>query len=191
MTKLLAAIAVSLLTISAFADDTATVTTTREKGDRTIQKPEGAPDSLAQIKERIQQERGEWVGKVGDENAKVPEGAEVKAQMSRERADSLGRQIHAVKSDTSLTKEECQTRVKELIAAHKADAETRVKENMEKMDEFKTTHKTDIEKANADVKARIETKKVEMDAKKAEIEQRIADKKAEKEAAGTTEEIKE
>jgi hypothetical protein len=181
MTKLLSLVAVSLLTINAFAEDS-TKTQSRD-GSGIVQRDRpDAPDSVAQVKDSIVKVRTEWSGKVGQEVADLPEDAQMRCQNSRGRADSVGLQIQALRAD-SLNPVAFPVRVKEMMDARKVEADGRVKEHMEKMEEFKTVHKEEIETAHADVKARVETKKVEIEAHRAEIEKKIAEKKAEGDAA--------
>lgn len=160
MTKLLAVVAVSVFTVSVFAQDT-TTSPIREKA-----------------KENMMMERSGWSEKIGDELANLPEDVQRRCRDAKDRADALGRQIQDIKVD-SLSPEELRAKIHELIAIKKAEADARIKEAMQKIDEYKSAHRAEIEAAHANVKARIEAKKAELEAKRAEIEKKIAEKKAE------------
>jgi len=160
MTKLLAVVAVSVFAVSVFAQDTAT-SPIREKA-----------------KENMMKERSGWSEKIGDELANLPEDVQRRCRDAKDRADALGRQIQDIKVD-SLSPEELRAKIHELIAIKKAEADARIKEAMQKIDEYKSAHRAEIEAAHANVKARIEAKKAELEAKRAEIEKKIAEKKAE------------
>ncbi len=167
MIRLFTVTAVALFAFSAFAGDSLT-SPTREKA-----------------RENMMRERSQWSDRIGDELANLPEEVQKRCKEAKDRADALGRQIQAIKVD-SLSPEELRAKIHELIAAKKADAEARIKLAMEKIEEYKTAHKAEIEAAHADVKARIEAKKTELEAKRAEIEKKIAEKKAEIAAKGKT-----
>lgn len=164
MTKLLSVAAICLFSISAFAHDSI------------------ATPSPEQIKERIQNARLEMAGRMADELANLPEDIQVRCREARDRADRLGREIQALRAD-SLSPEEMQARIKELIAVKKAQADERIKVALEKIEAYKTEHKAEIDAAHAEIKARIDQKKAELETKRAEIEAKIAAKKAEIEAA--------
>lgn len=162
MNKFICAVGFSLFAISVFAQDTLAPSKTR-------------------IEDRIQQERNEWSGKVADELANLPEDIQQKCQDAKNKADEFGRRIQGIKAD-SLTPEQFKAKLEELIAQKKADAEARIALAMQKIEEFKTAHRAEIEAAHADIRARIEAKRVELEAKRAEIEKKIAEKRAEIEA---------
>jgi Tfp pilus assembly protein PilN len=160
MTKLLVVVAVSVLAISAFAQDTSTV------------------PSRETAREKMMRERSGWSEKIDDELANLPEDVRRRCKDAKDRADALGRQIQEIKVD-SLSPEELRAKIHELIARKKAEADERIKQAMEKIEEYKSAHRAEIEAARAEVKARIEAKKAELEAKRAEIEKIIAEKKAE------------
>ncbi|HEX3020731.1 MAG TPA: hypothetical protein VHP36_10535 [Chitinispirillaceae bacterium] len=161
MTKLLTAVAVFAFAFSLFAQDSTV-----------------AQDSRTKAKGDMVRERNQWSEKVGSELADLPEEVQKRFRDAKDKADALGRQIQAIKVD-SLSPEELKAKIQELIAAKKADAEARIKLAMEKIEEYKTAHKAEIDAAHSDVKARIEAKKAELETKRAEIEKKIAEKKAE------------
>ncbi len=160
MTKLLAVVAVSVFAVSVFA-----------------QEPSNSP-SREKAEQNMVRERSGWSEKIDDELANLPEDVQRRCREAKEKADALGRQIQAIKVD-SLSPEELRAKIHELIANKKADADARIKEAMEKIEEYKSAHKAEIEAAHANVRARIEAKKAELEAKRAEIEKKIAEKKAE------------
>lgn len=160
MTKLLAVVAVSVFAVSIFA-----------------QEPSTSP-SREKAKENMERERSGWSEKIDDELANLPEEVQRRCRDAKDKADALGRQIQAIKVD-SLSPEELRARIHELIANKKADADARIKQAMEKIEEYKSAHRAEIEAAHANVRARIEAKKAELEAKRAEIEKKIAEKKEE------------
>ena len=117
MTKLLAVIAVSIFAVSTIAQDSSS-TQSREKA-----------------KEKMMKERSGWSEKISDELADLPEDVQRRCKDAKDKADALGRQIQAIKVD-SLSPEELRAKIHELIANKKADADARIKQAMEKIDEY-------------------------------------------------------
>ncbi len=143
-----------------------------------INAQEQAAPTQQEILAKIQQMRSQWSDRVADELARLPEEVQSKIEEAQSRINAVEKQIQALNSD-SLTPQELQLRIKELITLKKADADARIKIALQKIDEYKAGHKAELDKAQDDIKRRIESKKAELEAKREEIEKKIAIKKAE------------
>lgn len=143
-----------------------------------INAQEQAAPTQQEILAKIQQMRSQWSDRVADELARLPEEVQSKIEEAQSRINAVEKQIQALNSD-SLTPQELQLRIKELITLKKADADARIKIALQKIDEYKAGHKAELDKAQDDIKKRIESKKAELEAKREEIEKKIAIKKAE------------
>lgn len=143
-----------------------------------INAQEKSAPTQQEILAKIQQMRSQWSERVADELARLPEEVQSKIEEAQSRIRVVEKQIQALNPD-SLTPHELQLRIKEIISLKKADADARIKIALQKIDEYKAGHKAELDKAQEDIKKRIESKRAELEAKREEIEKKIAIKKAE------------
>jgi chromosome segregation ATPase len=131
-----------------------------------------------EILDKIEQMRSQWAQNVADELSRLPEEIQCKVEEAQEKIKALEKEIQSLNTD-SLSPQELQLKIKEIIRLKKDEADARIKIALQKIDEYKTGHKAQLDKAHDDIRNRIESKKAELESKRAEIEKKIANKKAE------------
>lgn len=131
-----------------------------------------------EILDKIEQMRSQWTQNVADELARLPEEVQCKIEEAQKKIKALEKEIQALNTD-SLSPQELQLRISEIIKLKKDDADARIKVALQKIDEYRMVHKAELDKAQDDIRNRIESKKAELESKRAEIEKKIAAKKAE------------
>lgn len=143
-----------------------------------ISAQENSASDQQQILAKIEQMRSQWAQSVADELARLPQEIQCKIEDAQKKINAVEKEIRALDTD-SLSSQELQLRIKEIIKLKKDQADARIKVALQKIDEYKKGHKTELDKAQDDIRARIESKKAELESKRAEIEKKIASKKAE------------
>lgn len=131
-----------------------------------------------EILEKIEQMRSQWTQRVADELARLPEEIQCKIEEAQKKIKAVEKEIQALNTD-SLSPQELKLRIKEIIKLKKDEADARIKIALQRIDEYKMGHKAQLDKAQDDIRNRIESKKAELEFRRAEIEKKIAIKKAE------------
>ncbi|HEX3020732.1 MAG TPA: hypothetical protein VHP36_10540 [Chitinispirillaceae bacterium] len=127
---------------------------------------------------KIEKMRSQWSDKVADELAKLPDDIQNKIEDAQNKLNAVEKQIQALNND-SLTPQQLQVKIKEIIVLKKSEADARIKIALQKIDDYKAGHKAELDRAQQDIRKRIDSKKAELEEKRAEIEKKIASKKAE------------